>query len=136
MEDFEFDHAGEANEMPTFEDLVNVGYGEEAAHEILEKYPDDAQRLYDVMESSNQIEAECEALIADNEAFLHSHSFFDSDICYSSSFDGDESKLDDSHDTSSISHGKEISFGSCDCRSECKYNTGATYKYADYGYSG
>lgn len=135
MEEYEFDHAGESAEMPTFDDLVNVGYGEEAAHKILEKYPEDAQRLYDVMESSNQIEAECEALIAENEEFLNSHSFFDSDICYSSSFDGDDSNLDDSQDASSASHGKEISFGSCDCRSECKYNTGATYKYADYGYS-
>ena len=26
-------------------------------------------------------------------------------------------------------------FGTCDCRSECKYNTGHTHKYADYGYS-
>lgn len=25
--------------------------------------------------------------------------------------------------------------GTCDCRSECKYTTGATWKYADYGYS-
>lgn len=24
---------------------------------------------------------------------------------------------------------------SLDCRSECKYHTGETYKYADYGYS-
>lgn len=30
---------------------------------------------------------------------------------------------------------KEEEFGSCDCRSECKYNTGHTHKYADYGYS-
>ena len=30
---------------------------------------------------------------------------------------------------------KNISFSSCDCRSECKYNTGHTHKYADYGYS-
>lgn len=30
---------------------------------------------------------------------------------------------------------KNISFGSCDCRSECKYHTGHTHKYADYGYS-
>lgn len=28
---------------------------------------------------------------------------------------------------------KEV--GSCDCRSECKYHTGKTWKYADYGYS-
>lgn len=25
--------------------------------------------------------------------------------------------------------------GSCDCRSECKFNTGSSYKYAEYGYS-
>lgn len=29
----------------------------------------------------------------------------------------------------------ENELGSCDCRSECRYNTGHTYKYADYGYS-
>lgn len=132
MEDFEFDHAGETAEMPTFEDLVNVGYGEKAAHEILEKYSDDAQRLYDVMEESNRIESECEALIADNEAFLNNLSFFDSEISYSSIYDGEGNQTDDS---SSVSHGKEVSFGSCDCRSECKYNTGASYKYANYGYS-
>ncbi len=34
------------------------------------------------------------------------------------------------------SHQKgEPTFGSCDCRSECKYNTGHTHKYASYGYS-
>lgn len=136
MEEYEFDHSEEAAEMPTFDDLVEVGYGEEAAHEILERYPEDAQRLYDVMESSNQIEAECEALIEDNEAFLHGNSFFNSDLCYSSSYEGDERADMDSHDKSSNVHGKEVSFGSCDCRSECTYNTGASYKYADYGYSG
>lgn len=136
MEEYEFDHAGESAEMPTFDDLVNVGYGEDAAHEILEKYPEDAQRLYDIMESSNQIEAECEALIAGNETFLHTQSFFDSDICYSSSYEGDDSNPEERHESSSASHGKDISFGSCDCRSECRYNTGHSYKYADYGYSG
>ena len=30
---------------------------------------------------------------------------------------------------------EENELGSCDCRSECRYNTGHTYKYADYGYS-
>ena len=30
----------------------------------------------------------------------------------------------------------EPEYGSCDCRSECRYNTGHTYKYASYGYSG
>ena len=31
--------------------------------------------------------------------------------------------------------GENIAFKSCDCRSECKYNTGHTHKYANYGYS-
>lgn len=29
----------------------------------------------------------------------------------------------------------ERELGSCDCRSECKYNTGKTWKSSDYGYS-
>ena len=29
----------------------------------------------------------------------------------------------------------ENELGSCDCRSECNYNTGKRYMYADYGYS-
>lgn len=32
--------------------------------------------------------------------------------------------------------GENIAFTSCDCRSECKYNTGHTHKSANYGYSG
>lgn len=32
--------------------------------------------------------------------------------------------------------GENIAFISCDCRSECLYNTGHAYKSADYGYSG
>ena len=104
MEDLDFGTTPEP-EMPTFEELVNVGYGEEAAHEILDNYPEDAQRLYDLMESSNQIEAECEALIADNDEFLHNHSFFDTDISYASSYEGD---TDDVDHISSSSHGKEV----------------------------
>ena len=30
---------------------------------------------------------------------------------------------------------EERELGSCDCRSECKYNTGKTWKSSDYGYS-
>lgn len=45
--------------------------------------------------------------------------------------------LDTAHynDESSSSIASEEEFGSYDCRSECKYNTGETWKYADYGYS-
>lgn len=30
--------------------------------------------------------------------------------------------------------GDNISFKSLDCRSECKYHTGETHKYANYGF--
>lgn len=35
--------------------------------------------------------------------------------------------------TEDADDGSEL--GSCDCRSECKYHTGKTWKYSDYGYS-
>lgn len=35
----------------------------------------------------------------------------------------------------SASTEEERELGSCDCRSECKYNTGKTWKSSDYGYS-
>lgn len=52
-----------------------------------------------------------------------------------------------SHDVASLSEdelnapvdevgSENIALKSCDCRSECKYNTGHTHKYANYGYSG
>lgn len=40
------------------------------------------------------------------------------------------------HATSqSVSTEDDQELGSCDCRSECKYHTGKTWKYSDYGYS-
>lgn len=42
----------------------------------------------------------------------------------------DESTTNDSEEESS-----EDKWGSLDCRSECKYNTGDRSKYANYGYS-
>lgn len=40
------------------------------------------------------------------------------------------------NETGKTDEDNENELGSCDCRSECRYNTGHTYKYADYGYSG
>ena len=35
----------------------------------------------------------------------------------------------------SVNTEEEQGLGTCDCRSECKYNTGKTWKSSDYGYS-
>lgn len=43
----------------------------------------------------------------------------------------DDTTLSDSDEKES----SDDKWGSLDCRSECKYNTGSTYKYANYGYS-
>lgn len=37
--------------------------------------------------------------------------------------------------TTTVGTEDEQELGSCDCRSECKYHTGKTWKYSDYGYS-
>lgn len=48
------------------------------------------------------------------------------------SFVGDEESI--THD-SNEEETSEDKWGSLDCRSECKYNTGDRSKYANYGYS-
>lgn len=35
----------------------------------------------------------------------------------------------------SVNTEEERELGSCDCRSECKYNTGESWKSSNYGYS-
>ena len=52
--------------------------------------------------------------------------------------DEPSSYLGDEESTTLVSDDEESSedkLGSCDCRSECKYNTGDRSKYANYGYS-
>lgn len=54
-----------------------------------------------------------------------------------SAYDDAEAYIGDD-DSTSINNSQEVDevkMGSLDCRSECKYNTGSTYKYANYGYS-
>lgn len=50
----------------------------------------------------------------------------------SSSYLGDEETITSDSDEEKSS---EDQWGSLDCRSECKYNTGDRSKYANYGYS-
>lgn len=45
------------------------------------------------------------------------------------------STVDDYNPASNEKVEQEKELGSCDCRSECKYNTGETWKSSDYGYS-
>ena len=47
----------------------------------------------------------------------------------------DEDPYNPTTTSQSISTEDDQELGSCDCRSECKYNTGKTWKYSDYGFS-
>lgn len=42
---------------------------------------------------------------------------------------------EDIYNPQSASTEDEQTVGSCDCRSECKYNTGESWKSSNYGYS-
>lgn len=129
MEDFDIDSfdIGDSDDTlgsPIFDDLIDVGFDEDSANEILDTHTEDAQRLIDVMNEANDIESEAERLIEDNEAFLVGNSSDDDTL-----FQGDIDDVDHKN-------GANISFGSCDCRRECEYNSGKTWMSADYGYSG
>lgn len=122
---------------PSYEDLVDVGYGEEAAHEILETYPEKAQELYDVMDSSNQVEAECLSLLDDNE-HPTKESFFASQIPEMDSLDLSDEKIEALDERAKGlergEHKSEVSFGSkcCPTRHGCQGATDCNYSYGSY----
>lgn len=122
---------------PSYEDLVDVGYGEEAAHEILETYPDKAQELYDVMAESNQVEAKCLSLLEGNE-FATTESFFASPIPEIDDLNVSDAKIEAleerAQDIERGTHKKEISFGRkcCPTRHGCQGATDCDYSYGSY----
>ena len=122
---FDIDNSDDTLGSPTYDDLIDVGFDEDSANEILDTHAEDAQRLLDVMHEANDIEVEAERLIEDNEASL----------VYGNS-DGDGTHFQGDTNDLGYKNGADVSFGSCDCRSECEYNTGKTWQSADYGYSG
>lgn len=122
---------------PSYEDLVDVGYGEEAAHEILEAYPDKAQELYDVMAESNQVEADCLSLLDGNE-HPSIESFFASPIPEMESLDISDGKIEALEERAKgmerSEHKGEVSFGSkcCPTRHGCQGATDCNYSYGSY----
>lgn len=122
---------------PSYEDLVDVGYGEEVAHEILEIYPDKAQELYDVMAESNQVEAQCLSLFDGNEG-PSTESFFASPIPEMESLDISDEKIEALEERAKgIERGEhkgEVSFGSkcCPTRHGCQGATDCNYSYGSY----
>lgn len=119
--------------FPTYKDLVDVGYGEEAAHEILEAYPDKAQELYGVMSGSNQVEAKCLSILDGNK-----ESFFASPIPEIDDLNVSDANIkaleERVQDIERGTHKKTISFGRkcCPTRHGCQGATDCDYSYGNY----
>ena len=122
---------------PSYEDQIDVGYGEDVAHEILETYPDRTQELYDVMAESNQVEAKCLSLLEGNES-ASTQSFFASPIPEIDDLNVSDAKLEAleerTQDIERGTHKKEISFGRkcCPTRHGCQGATDCDYSYGSY----
>lgn len=135
----------EEHPFPTYEQLCDAGFSPKVAHSITENldHSYSQEELYHVLYESDDpltafndmmdekaqavfdkidnmiAEIENSGLVGNSNADIHS-----TDV---TSHYNEPSSVEDSDDE------KEV--GTADCRSECKYNTGKTYEYADYGYS-
>lgn len=120
--DYTYGTDNEQLETPSFDDLVNVGFDEETATDILENHPSDAQRLYNVMTEANEAEEHA------NEAMNEDQSYFS------------QSAEETSTDSSETNGGQQATmsdqkYSTADCSRTCEVNTGHSYQYSDYGYS-
>ena len=104
---------GHSNSFADMESLQNgfkeLGLENDIVSRIMNEHPTDAQEIYAKLSISDDPFATAKEL-------------------FTPSFLGDNP-----NDQHSVDHEK---MGSCDCRSECKYNTGDTAKSSNYGYSG
>lgn len=128
--------------MPSYEQLRNAGFCDEVAHSITDGilcHPYSQKELFHVLyESDDPVEAYNDMMKEKWDALNEKADALEikiyRDLLGSSeanSLGNDSSYYNDSDSSSN----GEDELGSCDCRSECKYNTGETYKYANYGYS-
>lgn len=135
----------EEHPFPTYEQLCDAGFSPKVAHSITENldHSYSQEELYHVLYESD------DPLTAYNDMMDEkAHAVFDkvdnmiAEI-ENSGLVGNSNA--DIHPTDVTSHYNEPSpvgdledekeVGTADCRSECKYHTGKTYEYADYGYS-
>ena len=104
--------------MPSNEDLLEAGFTEDAVNEILEDFPDKAQELLDAMNTADVAERNAIEILQEHGVTLQAY------------YTGDP--IAKSEDHSEIDDEK---LSSCDCRPECRYNTGHTWKSSNYGYA-
>lgn len=131
--------------FPTYEQLRNAGFSSEVAHNMIDGHDHaySQKELYHVLyESDDPLTAYNEMMYGKVQETCEKTDEMVDDVDKSGLLGNTETAEQPSVKPS---HYNEPSFvektddekeiGTCDCRAECRYNTGSTYKYADYGYS-
>lgn len=107
----------------TKQDLIDAGWDTESADEILSDYPDQAERLRDLMIKTDSLITDAESLLGGSTSSLYAE-FEEKHKRYNPEFEGNKGGEEGGN-----------KLGSLDCRTECEYTTGKRWKYADWGYS-
>lgn len=126
------------NPMPTYKELKDAGFSDEEAIYILDELIEHPYTKWELLlclyESDDPVKAYKELLETkkqeNDKIALVDEMMVDCDLLGQSS-----ETINYNEESKPISEEVFEFSGSCDCRSECKYNTGETWKYADYGYS-
>lgn len=131
--------------FPTYEQLRNAGFSSEVAHNIVDglDHAYSQKELYHVLyESNNPLTAYNEMMDEKVQATCEKIDNMIDDVEKSGLLGSSETITPNSDEVSHYNEPSSVDasddekeLGSCNCRSECKYNTGSTFKYADYGYS-
>lgn len=131
--------------FPTYEQLRNAGFSSEVAHNMIDglDHAYSQKELYHVLyESDDPLTAYNEMMDEKVQATCDKIDKMIDDVENSVLLGNSTTELQPNDEVSHYNQPSTVEtddddkeLGSCDCRSECKYNTGSTFKYADYGYS-
>ena len=132
------------NPMPTYKELRDAGFSDEEAKNILDEsivHPYSRWELFLCLyESDDPVKTYKELLESKNKendemALIDAIALVDETMVDYGLLGQSSETINYNEEPTPISEEVFEYSGSCDCRSECKYNTGETWKYADYGYS-
>lgn len=130
--------------FPSYEELRNAGFSDDLAHNIAESESHsytDRELFHVIYESENPVDAYNEMMAAKAQNAIDKADALMKGIenngmleCSSEVLNKDEaSHYNEPASIKTLDNEQEL--GSCDCRSECTFNTGKAWMSSDYGYS-
>ena len=127
------------NPMPTYKELRDAGFNDEEAKNILDEsivHPYSKWELFLCLyESDDPVKAYKELLESKKNKENDELSLIDEMIVGCDLLGQSLGIINYNEEPTPISEEVFVLSGVCDCRSECKYNTGYSHKHIDYGYS-